>query len=168
MIAALRAGRQNITQLLPFKLDINVPALAQPSFKPLSTVHASAAIRCFFSYVPVSAKTATGRRLASHTIPAMNPADLQRTDNISHHGSSTPLLASRPLPTPTIKPVEPEKKKTTPRVEIEPIYTALKQGMGEGWTKYKEAISGFIQGKKRLNLSLDLRLSRFKYTNILN
>ncbi|KAI9678374.1 MAG: transcriptional coactivator hfi1/ADA1 [Bathelium mastoideum] len=75
----------------------------------------------------------------------MNPADLHRTDPTSLHGSSTPLLASRSLPTPTARPVEPEKKKT-PRVDIEPIYTALKQGIGEGWTKYKEAISGFVQG----------------------
>ncbi|KAF2237346.1 hypothetical protein EV356DRAFT_539247 [Viridothelium virens] len=92
----------------------------------------------------------------------MNPADLQRTDSISHHGPSTPLLASTSLPTPTTRPTEPEKKKA-PRVDIEPIYTALKQGIGEGWSKYKEAISDFVQGHltpAELNTTLNPLLSQ--------
>ncbi|KAL9096521.1 MAG: hypothetical protein Q9165_001518 [Trypethelium subeluteriae] len=92
----------------------------------------------------------------------MNPADLQRTDSISHHGTSTPLLASTSLPTPTTRPTEPEKKKA-PRVDIEPIYTALKQGIGEGWSKYKEAISDFVQGHltpAELNTTLNPLLSQ--------
>ncbi|KAI9688285.1 MAG: transcriptional coactivator hfi1/ADA1 [Bogoriella megaspora] len=74
----------------------------------------------------------------------MNPADLQRTDTISHYGSATPSLASKGLP-PASKPSKPEEKKT-PRVDVEPIYTGLKQAIGENWAKYKDAIGGFVQG----------------------
>jgi len=38
------------------------------------------------------------------------------------------------------------------RIDLEPLYTALKATVGENWATYKEAISHFILGKVQTTL----------------
>ena len=38
-----------------------------------------------------------------------------------------------------------------PRVDIEPLYTALKAGVGENWGVYKDGVSRFVLGKSALS-----------------
>lgn len=72
----------------------------------------------------------------------MNPADFQiQTGTISptlaHPSSAT--LVQRSVPSLSTKT-------TFERVNVEPIYTALKNALGDSWAEYKAALSAFVLG----------------------
>ncbi|EMC95595.1 hypothetical protein BAUCODRAFT_48874, partial [Baudoinia panamericana UAMH 10762] len=68
----------------------------------------------------------------------MNPADLTL--------SLSPTLTTKTLPTPQSSAQKHGGKAPVPRIELEPIATALKAALGEGWTEYKTAVSSFLLG----------------------
>lgn len=64
-------------------------------------------------------------------------------------GSSTPILSSKTLPNSTLlqtqktgKPAVP----TAPRVDYEPLYSALKAGIGDKWHLYGETLALYMRG----------------------
>ncbi|TKA65482.1 hypothetical protein B0A49_09244 [Cryomyces minteri] len=76
----------------------------------------------------------------------MNPADLTRSDSISHT-NTTPTTIPKSLGPPSSAPQKNGKALVTaPRIDVEPLYTALKAQIGEHWATYKDAISHFILG----------------------
>jgi transcriptional coactivator HFI1/ADA1 len=80
-------------------------------------------------------------------------AALQRAETIPNL-SGTPTLSSKPLPGSSSlgqkigKPVAP----TAPRIDYEPLYTALKAGIGANWHLYGESIGLYCRGMCRLTL----------------
>lgn len=68
----------------------------------------------------------------------MNPADLTLP-------TLSPAIATKNLPTPQSS-VQKNGKTPVPRVDLEPIYTQLKAGLGEHWTEYKTAVNQFVLG----------------------
>ncbi|KAF2670991.1 hypothetical protein BT63DRAFT_453363 [Microthyrium microscopicum] len=68
------------------------------------------------------------------------------------HSSPPPILSARnsiamPNTTPTQKMVRPMIT-MAPRIEVEPIYTALKASIGENWPLYKATVAEFVLGKR--------------------
>ncbi|TID22129.1 transcriptional co-activator [Venturia nashicola] len=63
-------------------------------------------------------------------------------------GAATPTMSSKTLP-PSLslsqKPVKPPTP-IAPRIDVEPIYTALKAGVGKNWNVYLETIRDFLTG----------------------
>jgi hypothetical protein len=85
-------------------------------------------------------------------------AALQRAETIPNI-SGTPTLSSKPLPGSSSlgqkvgKPVVP----TAPRIDYEPLYTALKAGIGANWHLYGESIGLYCRGMCRfVYFSMDL------------
>lgn len=80
------------------------------------------------------------------------------------NASTTPTLSTKslPLPPPTLKP---EKSKiTAPRVDVEPLYTAVKGAISDvDWTMYKSSISQFLLGNLNQE-ELSSRLDRILTT----
>lgn len=69
-----------------------------------------------------------------------------------------PAALSRPITTPILPPktlssTAPSVQKVIksshvpPRIDLEPLYTALKSSIGDNWPTYKEAVSLFVMGK---------------------
>jgi transcriptional coactivator HFI1/ADA1 len=61
--------------------------------------------------------------------------------------STTPILPPKTLSAPA--PSAPKVSKSShvpPRIDLEPLYTALKTAIGEHWGTYKESISLFVMG----------------------
>ncbi|KAF2203115.1 hypothetical protein GQ43DRAFT_439117 [Delitschia confertaspora ATCC 74209] len=82
-----------------------------------------------------------------------------RPDTIAVSGS-TPTLSSKSLPalnTTTKQTAKPAV--TAPRIDVEPLYTTLKSGMGDAeWSDYKVAVSKFMMGNlNQTELSHSLR-----------
>lgn len=92
-------------------------------------------------------------------MPDIDPAALSRP-SIS---SSTPIL-----PPKAITVAAPSSQKVSksshvpPRIDLEPLYTALKAAIGENWGIYKEAVSLFVMGEYFTSLYEKLRCSRYK------
>jgi hypothetical protein len=66
------------------------------------------------------------------------------------HGSAS-SLNQRPFnPAPTSAPVQKQPLRpaitTAPRIDVEPIYTALKLLIGENWQTYKTTVAEFVLG----------------------
>jgi hypothetical protein len=66
------------------------------------------------------------------------------------HGSAS-SLNQRPLnPAPTSAPVQKQPLRPAvtiaPRIDVEPIYTALKALIGENWQTYKTSVAEFVLG----------------------
>ena len=61
--------------------------------------------------------------------------------------TATPTLPSKPLPPPLKKPTAP----TAPRIDLEPLYSALKSAIGDKWPIYKEACALYLSGKQGVN-----------------
>jgi transcriptional coactivator HFI1/ADA1 len=62
--------------------------------------------------------------------------------------TSSPIVSSKSLPSaaPAVKPAG-KPTVTAPRIDLEPLYTALKSAVGDAdWTIYKEAIRCFVIG----------------------
>jgi transcriptional coactivator HFI1/ADA1 len=76
--------------------------------------------------------------------------------------STTPTLATKNLPSPS-PALRPERKITAPRIDIEPLYTAIKSAISDAdWTIYKSSISQFLLGnlnQEELSSKLDRILS---------
>ena len=71
-----------------------------------------------------------------------------RPDNLSVTNTA-PILSTKPLPVPALiaKPAE-KRTVTAPRIDVEPLYTALKNAIGDqDWVVYKGTISQFLLGK---------------------
>ncbi|TKA27009.1 hypothetical protein B0A50_05200 [Salinomyces thailandicus] len=67
----------------------------------------------------------------------MNPADL----------TLSPLQSSRPLSTPQTSSAQKSATKLlVPRVDLEPLYTALKTALADAWPEYKTALNHFLLG----------------------
>ena len=70
----------------------------------------------------------------------MNPADLSLTISPS-------LTKATPAPlAPTAKNNVPPAKEKIARIDLEPVYTALKAALGDAWPEYKRALSDFVLG----------------------
>ena len=80
-------------------------------------------------------------------MPDIDPAALSRSDSISQP-TLTPLTttklngSSAPSSQKTLKPTN-----SAQRIDIEPLYTALKAAIGDRWATYKEAINLLVIGK---------------------
>jgi transcriptional coactivator HFI1/ADA1 len=68
--------------------------------------------------------------------------------------TSRPLISTTPiLPPKTLSSAAPSVQKVSKaqhipaRIDLEPLYTALKLAIGEHWGTYKDAISLFAVGK---------------------
>jgi transcriptional coactivator HFI1/ADA1 len=70
-----------------------------------------------------------------------------RPDAISV-STSTPILSSKSLAAPAISSKPAGKPTVTaPRIDVEPLYTALKSAIGDAdWAVYKNTISQFMLG----------------------
>ncbi|ORY10170.1 transcriptional regulator of RNA polII, SAGA, subunit-domain-containing protein [Clohesyomyces aquaticus] len=91
-----------------------------------------------------------------------------RPDSISVNTSTTPILSNKELMSPRISIAKPEKRAVTaPRVDVEPLYTALKSSMGDAeWAIYKEGIARFLLGNLNQE-ELTRRLSPILSTSFL-
>ena len=67
--------------------------------------------------------------------------------------STTPILPPKPLSAqaPNVPKVS-KSSHVPPRIDLEPLYTALKTAIGEHWGTYKESISLFVMGSYMLLL----------------
>ena len=80
-------------------------------------------------------------------MPDIDPAALSRLDTISQP-TLAPLTTTKlngssvPSSQKTAKPAN-----TAQRIDIEPLYTALKAAIGDQWGAYKEAINLLVIGK---------------------
>ena len=83
-------------------------------------------------------------------MPDIDPASLQSSEPLQSLNPSSLTLSKPNAPTSTVpaaqKAAKAEKDKGQQRIDLEPIYTALKSNIGEGWSDYKEAISLFCLG----------------------
>jgi hypothetical protein len=76
------------------------------------------------------------------TMPDIDPAALSRPAI-----STTPILPPKTISAPAPSVPKPSKlSHVPPRIDLEPLYTALKQAIGEHWGTYKESISLFVMG----------------------
>lgn len=77
-------------------------------------------------------------------MPDIDPAALSRP----HIGLSTPILKSITVSAPPSQKVTKTSQIIPARIDLEPLYTALKSAIGnEQWTKYKEATTQFMLGR---------------------
>lgn len=79
-------------------------------------------------------------------MPDIDPAALSRQGSGSIP-SSTPVLPSKSVPTPASTQKQSKSLSMGQRIDLEPLYTALKAAIGEHWVPYKEATSLFILGE---------------------
>jgi transcriptional coactivator HFI1/ADA1 len=73
------------------------------------------------------------------------------------HGSASSLNQRPVNPAPTSAPVQKPLKPaitTAPRIDVEPIYTALKSAIGEHWQLYKATVAEFVLGMRFASLLL--------------
>jgi transcriptional coactivator HFI1/ADA1 len=77
-------------------------------------------------------------------MPDIDPAALSRPSIIS----TTPILPPKSiLSTAPSVPKISKAQHIPARIDLEPLYTALKIAIGEHWGTYKESISLFVMGK---------------------
>lgn len=75
-------------------------------------------------------------------MPDIDPAALSRPAI-----STTPILPPKTISSAaSITPKVAKISAVPPRIDLEPLYTALKQAIGEQWGTYKESISLFVMG----------------------
>ena len=91
-------------------------------------------------------------------MPDIDPSALLTRSGGAALTSSTPIINSKSLSgsAPTTQKVS-KSMSMAQRIDLEPLYTALKTTIGENWTTYKEAISFFILGKSPNNLEARMR-----------
>ncbi|TVY29555.1 Transcriptional coactivator [Lachnellula hyalina] len=93
-------------------------------------------------------------------MPDIDPAALSRPAI-----STTPILPPKTISA-SSAPSAPKPSKLShvpPRIDLEPLYTALKQAIGEHWTTYKESISLFVMGQLD-QIELSARIDSFIVT----
>lgn len=77
-------------------------------------------------------------------MPDIDPAALSRPAA----SLSTPILKSITVSAPTTQKVTKTSQIIPARIDLEPLYTALKSSIGiEQWTVYKESTTQFLLGK---------------------
>ncbi|KAH8820945.1 transcriptional regulator of RNA polII, SAGA, subunit-domain-containing protein [Xylogone sp. PMI_703] len=93
-------------------------------------------------------------------MPDIDPAALSQPSVIS----TTPILPPKTInaPTPSSQKVS-KSSHVPPRIDLEPLYTALKQAIGENWGTYKESISLFVMGQLN-QAELSARIDSFLLT----
>ncbi|KAI9826195.1 MAG: transcriptional coactivator hfi1/ADA1 [Phylliscum demangeonii] len=80
-------------------------------------------------------------------MPDIDPAALSRPSSISQPPSSS-IPPLKPISTAIASAYKPSKVMTfAQRIDLEPIYTALKAAIGEDWVAYKEAVSLYVLGQ---------------------
>lgn len=73
----------------------------------------------------------------------IDPAALSRPAGIS----TTPILPPKTIGASSINaPKVVKSSQLPPRIDLEPLYKALKDAVGEHWVTYKESISLFVMG----------------------
>lgn len=88
-------------------------------------------------------------------MPDIDPAALSRPSMVL----TTPTLKSITVQTPSAQKVIKTSQIIPARIDLEPLYTALKAAIGpEQWTVYKDSTTQFILGKCLL-LSSFVRVS---------
>jgi len=93
----------------------------------------------------------------------INPAALSRP-SIS---LSTPILANKSInvSVPSLQKTPKTSQLIPTRIDLEPIYTALKASIGaEGWAVYKEAVTQFLIGASPSRLSFHIVYSAWLLT----
>ena len=85
-------------------------------------------------------------------MPDIDPAALSRAATGSGD-AVTPLISSKTILPPSITKAK-ASNHVPPRIDLEPLYTALKGAIGENWATYKEAVSSFMMGKFRIALAI--------------
>lgn len=77
-------------------------------------------------------------------MPDIDPAALSQPSVIS----TSAILPPKPVTAPSLSSQKITKSShVPPRIDLEPLYTALKQAIGENWGTYKESISLFVMGQ---------------------
>lgn len=80
-------------------------------------------------------------------MPDIDPAAVSRSGSGSQPTSFTPLIVSKTVSVSAPPAAKPTKALSLgQRIDLEPLYTALKSAIGEHWVAYKEAISLFVLG----------------------
>lgn len=80
-------------------------------------------------------------------MPDIDPAALSRGANGSI-SSSTPIMSTKTLSMSAPGSLKVAKSgHVPPRIDLEPLYTALKLAIGDYWGTYKDAISLFVMGE---------------------
>ncbi|KAF1356422.1 transcriptional regulator of RNA polII, SAGA, subunit-domain-containing protein [Delphinella strobiligena] len=79
----------------------------------------------------------------------MDPAQFQRRDtSLPQLDGLTDTPTSKTLQTPISAKIGPKNgAMAPPRIDTEPIYTALKAALGEGFGTYRDGVAGFVLGK---------------------
>ncbi|KAI9732868.1 MAG: transcriptional coactivator hfi1/ADA1 [Cirrosporium novae-zelandiae] len=77
----------------------------------------------------------------------VNPAALSRNDSVSSITSAG--QAARQTPTSTTKTTK--ISISAPRIEFEQIYSKLRSELGDSWSEYYQAVSGYLQGSLTQN-----------------
>ncbi|RDW91155.1 hypothetical protein BP5796_02320 [Coleophoma crateriformis] len=90
----------------------------------------------------------------------IDPAALSRPAGIS----TTPILPPKTIGTSsTNAPKVVKSSQLPPRIDLEPLYKALKDAVGEHWGTYKESISLFVMGQLN-QAELSSRIDKFIVT----
>ena len=102
-----------------------------------------------FDHLPRRAlKAAPG---ASLKMPDIDPAALSRPSVIS----TTPIPPPKTISALAQSAPKVSKSNHVPvRIDLEPLYTALKIAIGEHWATYKESISLFVMGKYIIHFTI--------------
>ena len=79
-------------------------------------------------------------------MPDIDPAALTRQGS-SSLTASTPTAAARLSVAPSSSQKQSKTVSMGQRIDLEPLYMALKSAIGEYWVPYKEATSLFILGQ---------------------
>jgi transcriptional coactivator HFI1/ADA1 len=80
-------------------------------------------------------------------MPDIDPAALSRP-SIS---SSTPILPPKPINSMVGSAQKFTKTSAVPtRIDLEPLYSALRNAIGDNWATYKEAVGRYVLGKLQI------------------
>lgn len=144
-ICRVTGSRQPYSNLLPARAGRPIPPLLSPARVSASCVRLYFTLyeyhiryppeepvapypAALMRMVDMDAQTPTSRPTSSSTVPS----------SVSKQGGKHPAKA--PPPPPPGPPI-------VPRIDVEPMYDALKRALGkESWNIYKEALSGFLTG----------------------
>jgi hypothetical protein len=100
-------------------------------------------LRFAWAFDYLASRAVKAARGATLTMPDIDPAALSRPSVIS----TTPILPPKTISASSQSAPKVSKSNHVPaRIDLEPLYTALKLAIGEHWATYKESISLFVMG----------------------